>query len=143
MGETEIQIINWVPTSTCKSTPGTCTKEILKEYAVELEKEFLFAEEELHKEAFAAYYIYQVDKTKQTYNIAIYGNQVAAASSPNFGASMLQTIAQEVSGVPELQLELRNHMLPINNRLLPMYKPAVAEIFAVTACAAVIYLMLK
>lgn len=148
-GQVEGSTINYIPAGpSCTAAPQTCTKQILEEFAVEIENAIKTLEEEQEgeaekKEAFAAYYMFQVDRSAQSYSIAVYGNQVAAASSPNFGATMLQTIAQDVSGVADLKLELRNNLLPINNRLLPTNKPATVELFAVSACAAVIYLMYK
>lgn len=55
----------------------------------ELQEEYLSAEE---IEAFASYYVYTIDKTKNYYAVGVYGNQVAAASGPAFGASMLETL---------------------------------------------------
>ena len=54
------------------------------------------------KEAWAAYYIYQMDEVNDKYSIGVYGNQAAAASCPSFGAAMLQTLAKKISGVDEL-----------------------------------------
>ena len=45
------------------------------------------------KETFGAYYIYEADTDKNSYSIGVYGNQVAAASCPTFGSTMLQTLA--------------------------------------------------
>ena len=59
---------------------------MIEELAVE-------AEEEEHLEYFAAYYIYKMDEATNSYSIGIYGNQVAAASTTSFGATMLQTLA--------------------------------------------------
>lgn len=89
----------------------------LTEFAKAVEEEDQGKEEE--EKAFAAYYVYSIDKSANSYKVGVYGNQVAAASSPNFGATMLQAIAQDVTGVPELKLELRNNLLPINHKLLP------------------------
>ena len=46
-----------------------------------------------HMEAFAGYYIYNMDEINNQYSIGVYGNQVAAASTGAFGATMLQTLA--------------------------------------------------
>ena len=49
--------------------------------------------EKTHTEYFAGYYIYEMDQSSNTYSIGVYGNQLAAASTTSFGASMLQTVA--------------------------------------------------
>ena len=101
------------------------------------------AEEEEHIEYFAGFYIYEMEESTHKYSIGVYGNQVAAASTTSFGATMLQTLAQKISGQPKLQLEIRNYMLPINHALMPEANSNVAEAFAVTMLAASVYLLAR
>ena len=56
---------------------------------------------------------------------------------------MLETLAQKISGVPKLSLEIRNNLLPINHFLMPMWSPGIAEVYGVTILAAIGYLVLK
>ena len=92
-------------------------------------------------EAFGAYYFYELDESTNTYSIGVYGNQVAAASCPTFGATMLQTLAQKISGKSELKIEFNNKLLPVNNALFPMAEPLVAEVYGVSTIAAVTFVV--
>ena len=60
--------------------------------ATEMEELAEEAEEE-DIEYFAGFYIYKMDEQNHDYSIGVYGNQIAAASTTSFGATMLQTIA--------------------------------------------------
>ena len=90
---------------------------------------------------YGAYYIYDMDMSKNSYYIAIFGDQIAAASTCTFGSTMLQNLAQKISGVPELKLDFRNDLLPINNGLLPQSKPKIAEAYGVTVLTVCIFLI--
>ena len=59
--------------------------EEMQELAEEAEEEEI--------EYFAGFYIYTMDEQNHAYSIGVYGNQIAAASTTSFGATMLQTIA--------------------------------------------------
>lgn len=50
-----------------------------------------------------------MDEDTNTYSIAVYGNQAAAAASPTFGATMLNALAQKITGEETLKIEFRNH----------------------------------
>jgi len=45
-------------------------------------------------------------------------------------------LAQEVTGKPELKIEFKNKLLAHNNRLLPTYKPMIAEVYGTSILAA-------
>lgn len=90
-----------------------------------------------------AYYLYEADYLTNTYSIGIYGGQFAAASSPTYGATMLSTLARQITGENKLKISLQNKLLPINNALFPPYKPAIAEVFSVSILTATMYLVLK
>ena len=107
---------------------GESVEETLKNFAELVHEDAeCFEEEECaeehyeseEKEAWAAYYIYQMDEVNDKYSIGVYGNQAAAASCPSFGAAMLQTLAKKISGVDELQLDIRNHSLKVSKPLFP------------------------
>lgn len=93
-----------------------------------------FVEEE-DKEAFAAFYIYDFDSNANSYSIGIYGNQLAAASCPTFGATMLKTLAQDVTGDRTLDLQFHNKLLAENNALVAYNKLGVAETYGVSILA--------
>jgi len=82
-----------------------------------------------------------MDEATNTYSIGVFGNQVAAASTPTFGATMLNTLAQKITGESTLKIEFRNNQLPINNAMYPTSHPPIAEVFGVSVLAATIYLM--
>ena len=83
------------------ATDSLAVNETMTEAAVKIEDAFMIAEEE-DREGFAAYYFYEADNSTHTYKIGVYGNQVAAASNTCFGATMLETLAQKISGTPKL-----------------------------------------
>lgn len=74
---------SWVP------EPNFTVEETMSEAAVQYYDMMELALEETKKEAFGAYYVYDMDTTTHSYSIGIYGNQLAAASCPTFGATML------------------------------------------------------
>jgi hypothetical protein len=49
-----------------------------------------------------------MDELTNNYSIGVYGNQVAVASSPTFGATMLNTLARKITGNKELKIEFIN-----------------------------------
>ena len=49
---------------------------------------------------------YDLDSDDKAVSIAIYGDMKASASIPSYGAVMLQTIAQQATGVSDLQINL-------------------------------------
>ena len=68
----------------------------------------LSAETEEEDGIFGAYYLYKydLDSDDKAVSIAIYGDMKASASIPSYGAVMLQTIAQQATGVSDLQINL-------------------------------------
>ena len=78
-----IEPVSWVPEA--ESTVEETMTEAAALYYEEMEK---FVEEE-EKEAFAAYYVYDINLSTNYYAVGVYGNQLAAASCPTFGATML------------------------------------------------------
>ena len=48
-------------------------------------------------EPLGAYYVYNMDEDANDYSIAIYGRQYSAATAPTYGATMLQTVAQQIT----------------------------------------------
>ena len=84
--------------------------EVAEYYYEEME---IFAEEH-DKEAYAAYYIHSIDTEQNYYAVGVFGNQIAAASCPAFGAVMLQALAQEVTENSEIKIEFKNKLLPAN-----------------------------
>ena len=82
-----------------------------------------------------------MNESNNSYYIAIYGDASAAASSPTFGATMIQSLAQKISGVPELKLEFHNHLLPVNNGLLSQSKPNIAQAYGIMTLTVCIILI--
>lgn len=82
-----------------------------------------------------------MDETTNSYSIGIFGNQVAAATCPSYGATMLETLAQKITGEDELTLEFNNLLLPVSPDVFPLANPNVAEIYGVITLAAIIFVM--
>ena len=84
-----------------------------------------------------------MDEENNKYSIGVYGNQVAAASCPSFGATMLQTLARKITDESELSIEFNNKPLPTNPGLFPNTRPGVAEVFGVSVFTITVLLMTK
>ena len=125
----------WQPEET-STVEETIAEAALKYY--ESQEEYL---EEEGKEAFASYYVHTIDTVNNYYAVGVYGNQVAAASGPVFGATMLETLTQQVAGKPNLSIAFNNKMLPSNNPQIPMWKPAIAEGFGLSLLTATVIVM--
>jgi len=72
--------------------------ETLTEVAIQYYDMMELALEESEKEAYGAYYVYDMNERTNSYSIGVFGNQLGGASSPTFGATILETLAQKISG---------------------------------------------
>ena len=88
-----------------------------------------------------AYYIYDLDEEANQYSIAIYSRQYSAASSPVYGATMLQTLASKITN-QNINIDFRSRPLPKNNPSFPSVRTSVAEIFSISLLTASTLLMM-
>ena len=116
--------------------------ETLTEVAIQYYDMMELALEESEKEAYGAYYVYDMNERTNSYSIGVFGNQLGGASSPTFGATILETLAQKILGNDQIKLSFVNNMLPAQDYFIPSLKPVVVEIFGASILAATVVVMI-